>query len=193
MRRLASFLTALLISANLVLVVTGQVTGGGIHGLVRNQLGEPVAGARVTAVNTGTNQSRTTTTDEEGRYRLPSLAIGTYEITIDADKYQAKVQQVTLRVNEDAAVEAELQAAGSNEQTTIVGVSAPMTETTTSVLGLVIENKQIMELPLNGRNFLQLGSLVANVNSTPSLHSGSEGGARNGPFAVAGQRDRSLT
>ena len=193
MRRLTTILTVLLIAANAVMVAAGQVTGAGIHGSVRNQVGESVVGARVTAVNMGTNQSRTTTTDDEGRYRLPSLAIGTYEVTVDADKYQANVQQVTLRVNEDAAVDAELQAAGSTEQTTVVGVSSPMTETTTSVLGLVIENKQIMELPLNGRNFLQLGSLVANVNSTPALRSGAEGGARNGPFAVAGQRDRSLT
>jgi hypothetical protein len=193
MRKVTNVLTALLIAANSVLVAGGQVTGGGIHGSVRNQLGEAVAGAKVTAVNSGTNQSRTTTTDDEGRYRLPSLAIGIYEITIEADKYEPRVQQVTLRVNEDAAVDVQLQAAGVTEQTTVVGTSAPITETTTSVLGLVIENKQIMELPLNGRNFLQLGSLVANVNSTPSLRSGAEGGARNGPFAVAGQRDRSLT
>ena len=54
-------------------------------------------------------------------------------------------------------------------------------------------DKQINELPLNGRHFLHLGTLVANVNSTPSLKSGAEGGARNGPFAVGGARDRSLT
>src|SRR5262249_6754535 len=80
-----------------------------------------------------------------------------------------------------------------SEQASVVGTAAAITETSSSVLGAVIENKQITQLPINGRNFLQLGTMVANVNSTPSMRSGSEGGARNGPFAVSGQRDRALT
>jgi hypothetical protein len=170
-----------------------QGTGGSVHGVVRNQLREPVAGVKVTTTHTGTNQSRSTLTDEEGLYRLPSLAIGTYEITVEADTYRKTVQQVTLRVGEDAAVDIELQASGSAEQVNVVGNSANLTETSSSVLGLVIENKQMNELPLNGRNFLQLGTLVANVSSTASLKGGSEGGLLNGPFAVSGQRDRSQT
>lgn len=169
-----------------------QITGGTISGMVRNQFGEAIANAKVICVNTGTNQSRSTLTSDEGVYRLPALAIGDYEITVESENYQKSVKRITLRVNEEARIEVELLAAGSSEQTTVVGASAPITETTTSVLGVVIENKQITELPINGRNFLQLGGLVANVNSTPSLRSGAEGGARNGPFAVAGQRDRSL-
>ena len=186
-------ITLLACTGNSIPLVRAQITGGTVHGVVRNQLHEPVAGAKVTSVNTGTNQSRSTMTDDDGLYRLPSLAVGTYEITVEADKYQKMVQQVTLRVNEDAGADVELPALGSNEQVNVVGTSAPITETSSSVLGIVIENKQITELPINGRNFLQLGALVANVNSTPSLRSGSEGGARNGPFAVGGQRDRAMT
>jgi hypothetical protein len=170
-----------------------QVTGGTVHGVVRNQLREPVAGVKVTSTHTGTNQTRSTLTDDEGLYRLPSMSVGTYEITVEADSYQKTVQQVTLRVGEDATVDIELQASGSTEQVNVVGNSANITETSSSVLGLVIENKQINELPLNGRNFLQLGTLVANVSSTASLKGGSEGGLLNGPFAVSGQRDRSQT
>ena len=186
-------ITLIALMASSVPPAGAQITGGTIHGAVRNQLHEPVAGARVTSVNTGTNQSRATVTDDEGLYRLPSLSVGTYEITVEADKYQKAVQQVTLRVNEDAGVDVELPAIGSSEQMSIVGTSAPITETSSSVLGIVVENKQINDLPLNGRNFLQLGALVANVNSTASLRSGAEGGARNGPFAVSGQRDRALS
>ena len=193
MKRLLITLLICLLSASSLPYVSAQITGATVHGVVRNQLREVIEGARVTCVNTGTNQSRSTVTDAEGAYRLPSLAVGSYEITIQGDKYLKTVQQVTLRVNEDAAVDVELSPIGSNEQTTVVGTSAPITETSSSVLGVVIENKQIADLPLNGRNFLQLGGLVANVNSTPTLRSGAEGGARNGPFAVAGQRDRSLT
>ena len=170
-----------------------QVTGGTISGTIRNQAQESVAGAKVTATNTATNQSRTTLTDGEGFYRLSALAVGKYELTIEADTYQKRIQQVTVRVNEDARLDADLVVTGSAEETTIVAANAPITESTSSVLGVVIDNKQIAQLPINGGNFLQLGTLVANVNSTPSLRSGAEGGARNGPFAVSGQRDRSLS
>src|SRR5262249_49420295 len=94
---------------------------------------------------------------------------------------------------EDAKADFELTPVGSSETMDILASQASITEAGSSVLGAVIENKQITQLPLNGRNFLQLGSLVANVTATASLRSAAEGGIRNGPFAVAGQRDRSLT
>ena len=194
MKKVAAFsIVTCLVAFSLAPYSFAQITGGSISGYVRNQVNEPVANARVTCTNTGTNQSRSTTTDNEGFYRLPSIAVGTYEITIESDKYQTAVQQVTLRVNEDAKADIEVQVAGTSEQAKVVGSFSPITETSTSVLGIVIENKQIVQLPISGRNFLQLGTLVANVNSTPSLRSGAEGGARNGPFAVSGQRDRSLS
>jgi hypothetical protein len=186
-------LVSLALLGNPIRLAASQITGGTIHGVVRNQFREPVVGAKVTSTNTGTNQSRSTVTDNDGFYRLPSLAVGTYEIAVEAASYQKSVQQLMLRVNEDAGVDLELRPAGSNEQISVVGSSSAITESSSSVLGIVIDNKHIAQLPLNGRNFLHLGALVANVNSTPSLRSGAEGGARNGPFAVAGQRDRSLT
>jgi Carboxypeptidase regulatory-like domain len=134
-------------------LIAAQITGGTIQGVVRNQLHEPVANAKVTSVNTGTNQSRSTLTDEEGRYRLPSLSVGSYEITIEADNYQSLVQRVTLRVNEESRVDLELQLVGSKEQAAVVGGRSAITESSNSVLGIVIENRQINELPLNGRNF----------------------------------------
>jgi hypothetical protein len=194
MKKIVSLLSIVcVIGLSLPASLFAQITGGTIQGVVRNHLQEPLAAAKVTTVHTATNQSRSTLTDEGGNYRLPSLAVGAYEIKIEADQYQPMVQRVTLRVNEDARVDAELQVVGGNEQVTVVSTGAPITEASSSVLGIVVENKQINELPLNGRHFLHLGTLVANVNSTPSLRSGAEGGARNGPFAVGGARDRSLT
>ncbi len=178
---------------SLPLCVFSQTTGGAVTGTVRNQTGEMITGAKVTATNTGTNQTRSVETDQEGVYRLPLLPVGVYEITVESDGFGKVVRQLTLRVNEDARVDFQLDVAGAVEQVNVVAASGPITETSNSVLGLVIENKQILELPLNGRNFLQLGTLVANVSSTASLRGGSEGGILNGPFAVSGQRDRSLT
>ncbi len=178
---------------SLPLCVFSQTTGGALTGTVRNQVGEVIAGAKITAINTGTNQARSVETDQEGIYRLPSLTVGSYEITVASDGFAKVVRQLTLRVNEDARVDFQLDVAGAAEQVNVVASSSPITETSNSVLGLVIENRQILDLPLNGRNFLQLGTLVANVSSTASLRGSAEGGILNGPFSVSGQRDRSLT
>ena len=170
-----------------------QITGGNLSGDVRNQAKEPVTGAKVTVRSLSTNQTRSTITDSEGAYRISSLPVGLYELTVDSETYAQAVRQFTIRVDENAKVSVDLVLAGSQDVVQVVGSSAPITESSNSVLGIVIENKQITDLPLNGRNFLQLGTLVANVTSTASLKSGAEGGILNGPFAVAGQRDRSLT
>lgn len=186
-------MTACIVSACFPAGTRAQITGGTVVGSVRAQTGEAIAGAKVVATHQGTNQSRVATTDEEGAYRLPGLTVGEYEITVEAERFVKVIRHLSLRVSEDSRLDFELSVAGTDEQVQVVGANAPLTETQTSVLGLVIENKQILELPLNGRNFLQLGTLVANVSSTASLSGGSEGGLLNGPFAVSGQRDRSLT
>src|SRR5215813_12944530 len=119
-----------------------QITGGAIHGTVRNQLGEPVAGAKVTSIHTATNQQRQTVTNDQGVYRIPSLAVGAYDVIVQAGSYQKSSQQVTLQVNEDAGVDVELLAMGAGEQITVSGAVAAITETNSSVLGVVIDNKQ---------------------------------------------------
>ena len=125
MRRAISLLTILCaLVLNLPQPAAAQVTGGAISGSIRNQVQEPVAGVKVTANNTATNQARTALTDEEGFYRLPALAVGQYEISFESDTYQKRVQQVTLRVNEDIRMDIELLAAGSSEETTVVATSA---------------------------------------------------------------------
>jgi hypothetical protein len=175
------------------IVSFSQSTGATLSGVIRNQTGESVSGAIVTATNAGTNQARSAVTDSNGQYKLPSLSVGSYDISVHADTYTKALRNVTLRVNEEARVDFELAISGSAETMTITGSSASITETSNSVLGIVIENRQMNELPLNGRNFLQLGTLVANVSSTAALKGGAEGGLLQGPFAVSGQRDRSLT
>ena len=185
----AAWVLSLLIPA----AVSSQVTGGAVSGVVHNQTGTPVSKAKVTATNTATNQSRVTETDSDGQYRLPSLSIGSYEISVESLEYAKAIRQLVLRVNEDARVDFEISAAGASYNVDVMASTGPITESTNSVLGIVIEQKQIMELPLNGRNFLQLGTLVPNVSSTASLAGGSEGGLLNGPLAVSGQRDRALT
>ena len=156
MRRLLSMLIVVcVILTALPAASFSQSTGAALAGVVRNQRSEAVPGATVTATNAGTNQSRSTITDNDGQYRLPSLAVGDYDISVQADTYSKALRKLTLRVNEEARVDFELAVPGSAETMTVVGSSAPITETSNSVLGIVIENKQMNDLPLNGRNFLQ--------------------------------------
>jgi hypothetical protein len=170
-----------------------QVTGGIISGTVRNQAGETVAGAKITAIHVATNQTKIAQSDDNGAYTLPGMSVGDYEVTVEADKFTKATQKLTLRLNDNARTDFELATAGSVESIDIVASNAAITETSNSILGVVIENKQITELPLNGRNFLQLGALVANVTATASLRAAAEGGIDNGPFSISGQRDRSTT
>jgi len=170
-----------------------QITGGAVTGTIFNQAGEPLASVKVTATNSGTNQVRSTVSGPDGRYRLTSLSPGQYEITVEADDYTKVTRLLIMQVNEDSRADFQLSVAGAAETLNVLSSSGPITETSNSALGLVIANKQIVDLPLNGRNFLQLGTLVANVSSTASLKGGAEGGLLNGPFAVAGQRDRAVT
>ena len=115
-------LTLIALTACFVSGANAQITGGGIHGVVRNQLGEPVAGAKVTSIHTATNQQRSTVTDDQGVYRIPSLAVGAYDVIVQAGSYQKSSQQVTLQVNEDAGVDVELLAMGAGERYSFVNV-----------------------------------------------------------------------
>jgi hypothetical protein len=191
MKRGLVLLTLLALISGLAGNAHSQITAS-ITGVIRDQKGAAINQAKVTATRVATNQSRTTTTDSQGSYRLPGLTVGEYEIVVAADGYTDGKRRIDLRINEAAKIEFELLASGSAETMTVLAEGTPMTEGSNSVLGIVIENKQIMELPLNGRNFLQLGTLVANVNSIAALTSGAEGGIENGPFSVSGQRDRSV-
>jgi hypothetical protein len=170
-----------------------QITGGAIAGTIQNANGETLPGAKVTVVNKATNRTKMVETSGEGGYRLSGLSAGEYKILVESNGYAKVTRQVTLQLNEDARADFELTPVGSSETMDVLASRSAITEASNSVLGAVIENKQITQLPLNGRNFLQLGSLVANVTATASLRSAAEGGIHNGPFAVAGQRDRSLT
>ncbi|HKV42211.1 MAG TPA: TonB-dependent receptor [Blastocatellia bacterium] len=192
-RGLILTLTTLLLMGTLVRSSRSQVTGGTISGTIRNPAGEAIAAAKITAVNSATNQTKIARSDADGGYELPGLSVGDYEISVEADGFTKLTQHLTLRINENARSDFSLDLAGSNESIEVLGSNAPITEAGNSILGAVIENKQIMELPLNGRNFLQLGALVANVTATASLRASAEGGIRNGPFSVSGQRDRSIT
>src|SRR5688572_24806664 len=169
-------------------------TFGQITGQVTDASGGILVGASVTVTNTQTNQAREAQTNTSGSYAFPNLLPGVYNVRVDLQGFQSKVRNgVELQVQQTARLDFSLEL-GSVEVAVEVTGSAPMINATDATVGTVIENKQILELPLNGRNFINLISLSPNVSSDWSGGggggaSGRQGGDRSTQnFAVAGQR-----
>src|SRR6266404_348736 len=188
MQTLSFVLACLLLATQLGF---GQ-TFGSISGETRDSSGAIVTGAAVTVVNAGTNATRTVTTNEAGEYAFPSLPPGMYSVRVEKTGFKSVVRnQVELQVQLAARIDFELQIGQINESVE-VRADAALLVTDNSTVGTVIENKRIVELPLNGRNYLQLVSLAPNVStgfSTQGQAGARQGGIRaSQTISVAGQR-----
>ena len=154
--------------------------------------GAAVAGVAVSATNKGTNAVRSAVTNDAGAYSFPSLAPGTYTLRAEKPGFKTVVRnQIELQVQQAARIDLELQVGQVNESIEVHG-DAALLVTDNATVGTVIENKRIVELPLNGRNYLQLVSLAPNVStgfSGQGQAGARQGGIRAGQtISVAGQR-----
>jgi hypothetical protein len=130
------------------------------HGTVTDTSGAQGPNATVTITNAETNVQRTLTTNGSGIYDAPSLAPGVYSIKVATTGFRADVRNnVELQVGQVARFDFELQV-GNVSDTVEVQATAATLDTETASVGTVIESKRISDLPLNGRNYLQLASLV---------------------------------
>ncbi|MBM3811862.1 MAG: TonB-dependent receptor [Acidimicrobiia bacterium] len=143
-----------------------------LTGSVTDQSGAALSGAAVTAVNQATNLTASTVTNETGRYSLPSLRPGLYRVEASLPGFKKQIQSgVTLQVNQTARLDFLLTVGDVNEQVT-VSAEVSLLETETSSRGAVIDQRKIVELPLNGRDYNQLALLSPGVlASTPRLNS----------------------
>jgi hypothetical protein len=172
-------------------VFAQQITGN-IRGTVSDPSGAVVQSASVTARQIETGFSRTATTDRGGNYLLLELPVGHYRLEIVAAGFQKYVQDgVSLDVNETAAVSFHL-VVGSEKEQVQVEADAEMIPPTVTSLGQVVHEQEILDLPLDGRNFSQLGLLQPGVVPlTPGLAEAG-GSLREGQaYAVNGQRPES--
>lgn len=167
-----------------------QTTTASIGGVVRDASGATVAGSRVTALNVLTSFSRATTTDNTGGYLITNLPIGDYAVTVEKDGFQRYTQAgITLVVGQNARVDLVLQV-GSITEDVNVRAEVPDVDTRSATVGEVVDRVRIQELPLNGRNPMELASVVPGVISVsaPAVVTN----ARSGPqLIVAGGRDTS--
>ncbi len=134
-----------------------------ILGVVRDPSGALVPGATVTIENTDTAQTRTTTTGNDGAYRIPALQAGHYSVKVDKPGFSTHLDQgLTLDVAQELTVNPVLQLGASAQQ---VSVTAEVSEinTTTSSTGGLVNDQQMAELPLNGRNYIDLSLMQPGV------------------------------
>jgi hypothetical protein len=170
---------------------TGQ-TFGEITGEVRDQSGAVVPSVPVTVTNTGTNAARTTNTNDAGVYSFPDLVPANYQVKVVAPGFQPQARTgIDLQVQQTVRIDFALTVGQSTQTIEVSALSATLT-TESATVGTVIEEKNINDLPLNGRNFLQLVALAPNVTygfAAPSIASSRQGGDRvNQNISVAGMR-----
>jgi len=146
--------------------VSAQIPTGTILGVVKDATGGTVAGAAITVTNVDTNLTRTGTTSDDGAYRFPGLPVGNYVVRVTKDGFQtAERKGLTLVVDQQAAIDVTLQV-GSTGQTVTVTEEAPQVNTTNASTGAVVEEQQVQDLPLNGRNLLDLTIMTPGISQT---------------------------
>src|SRR5216684_4236045 len=157
----------------------GEIGGASLNGTVTDSSGAAVPAAKVTATNPATGLTRTTTTDQTGLYTFQQLPVGTYDLTIEAKGFKvSKRTGVSLTVGAVATVDIPLEVGGTQE-TVSVTAEVPVVETTRSQTSTTITTKQVGDLPINGRNFLDFTVLTPGVLRDPS---------RSGDLSFGGQR-----
>ena len=174
-----------------------QATGS-IAGIVTDSSGGVLPGVTIEATNTATNQVRTATTGPDGYYSVPLLQPGPYDVKATLAGFRTFLRQgVTVTVESTARVDMSLPV-GAIEESVTVSTEAPLVETANATLGIVVDEKKIVELPLNGRNFTQLGTLLPGVVAPPGALGGQAGdatpggfGAVTSGFSVNGMRNQS--
>jgi Carboxypeptidase regulatory-like domain len=182
--RAAAFLTGLLF-----LLASGHAFAQGtasITGTVVDSSQAAVPGSEVTLTNTGTSQSTVKSTSDQGFFVFPDLSPGLYKVTATKAGFKSWSQDaITLQVAQQITLYPQLQVGLASEQVEVTSQAAFLTTSSSTISG-VIESQEIQQLPLNGRNALQLQELQPGVVSTGT---GGQFGAQQVTFTSSGGRD----
>jgi hypothetical protein len=158
-------------------VARAQQASAAVNGVVSDPSGAAVPGAQVTLTNTATGVARNTTSNSDGAYAFLNVVPGQYSIQATAKGFSVLSRtQITLEVNQTATFDFHLKV-GEAQSTVTVEATAAAVESSTSELGAVVNNRDVVELPLNGRNFTQLLTITPGaVNINRDQSSGGGGG-----------------
>ena len=180
----ASILGAILLPAGLL----AQDATGKITGVVTDPSGAVVANANVTVTNLGTNFTKETRTDSSGIYQALLLPIGKYKIRATAGGFEnvEMVPQNALEINQNMRVDIQLQV-GKLTDTVVVESTASLVDTESATISATVTGMAIQELPLNGRNTLDL------LKTQPGITPTNPDSGAQGSYSIGGQRTDSVT
>jgi outer membrane receptor protein involved in Fe transport len=171
-------------------IASAQTFRGSILGTVTDSSGGSVAGAQVSIRNVDTGVVRTEVTDADGSYRVPELPIGTYEVTVSKESFEASVTSaIKVDVAAEVRVDAILKPGAVSTSVTVSGESLSEVETTTDVLGETLTQETMKNIPVNGRDYTKLIYLTPGVAGSPDQITDSPGSF--GVFSMNGARGRS--
>ncbi len=145
-----------------------QTGAGEITGVVRDQAGAAVPGATITVTDTRTNLQRVIVSTGDGVYAAASLAPGEYRLDVELAGFQpVRREGIRLATGEKARIDFVLEVGDIQELVTVVA-DAPIGRSETASLGTVVENEQVVQLPLNGRLFIMLAAIAPGVALPPN-------------------------
>ena len=164
-KRVSSWLIVVLAGLVVSASLNAQITTTTIYGTVTDRSGAIVPNADVTATNIGTNLSRTAKTGSAGEYRIDLLPVGEYQVDISAQGFK-KFQRtgIVLEISRSARVDAVMDIGASTDSVTVVG-DVTMVNTNNPQIGRTVDNTEILNLPIVGRNVYTLLSLTPGVDS----------------------------
>ncbi len=147
-------------------VAMAQSGAGAIQGTVTDSTGAVIPGAAIHVVNQGTNIAVDTTSNAVGFYQVPDLFTGTYVVTIKAPGMKTYQQTIEVLVAQNAVINPTMTAGSVTQQVTVNADSVQLTTTDNGTIASTLENQRINQLPMNGRNIVQLAA-----ETTPGLGS----------------------
>src|SRR5436309_1080521 len=187
-RFLACLFFVLLAACSFIPALYAQRVGAAIQGTVHDPTGAVIPGAMITAISTETNLRRTAGSNEAGLFSIPDLPPGKYRVQVSCPGFQTRVVDIELVVGQEFVLNAALQVGALTEQVTVTS-EVPLVDTSTSQVSGLVAERQVKDLPLNGRSFDNLISLnPVMVNSSAIKQTTSSSSGPGNYFSVAGRR-----
>jgi hypothetical protein len=178
---------SLVVALMLCLPAIAQNTTGTINGRILDPQGAVVGGADVTVTSTTTNVAHAVKTNQDGLYTVPLLQPGTYSVSVVTPSFRKEIRNnITLQIQQTLDLDFSL-SVGATTETVTVSTAVPLVSTQSAAIGTVIDNRKVLEIPLNGREFYDLAPLVP--GAMPPVIASSL--SYRGGFNVAGQPETS--